>query len=68
MNQFNIAGRKYTKAVNKQERQIIATEINLREIYKLIADLRRDLDGTAKIQGNMLKRETDRIARLEVQP
>lgn len=66
MKQFNVAGRKYTKVINKQERQIIATGIELREIYKLIADLRHDLDSTAKIQGNMLKRETDRIARLEV--
>lgn len=65
MKQFNVAGRKYTKAINKQERQIISTGIELREIYKLIADLRQDLDGTAIIQGNMLKRETDRIARLE---
>ncbi len=65
MNQFNVAGQKYTNAVNKREGQILATGIELREIYRLIADLRRDLDGTAIIQGNMLKRETDRIARLE---
>lgn len=64
MKQFNVAGRKYTKSVNKQERQIIAAGIDLREIYKLISELRHDLDSTAIIQGNMLKRETDRIARL----
>jgi len=63
--QFNIAGRKYTKAVNKRERQIIADYHALQPIYKLISDLRRDLDGTARIQGNMLKRETERLAGLE---
>jgi len=61
--QFNAAGRKYTKRVNKQEREIIANERVLQTVYELIGGLRRDLDSTAKIQGRMLIRETERISR-----
>ena len=61
MKQFNVAGRKYTKRVNKQEREIIANERVLQTVYELIGGLRRDLDSTAKIQGRMLIRETERI-------
>jgi len=61
--QFNAAGRKYTKRVNKQEREIIANERVLHTVYELIGGLRRDLDSTAKIQGRMLIRETERISR-----
>lgn len=63
MKQFNAAGRKYTKRVNKQEREIIANERVLQTVYELIGGLRRDLDSTAKIQGRMLIRETERISR-----
>ena len=63
MKQFNAAGRKYTKRVNKQEREIIANERVLHTVYELIGGLRRDLDSTAKIQGRMLIRETERISR-----
>lgn len=59
MKQFNVAGRKYTKRVNKREREIIANERVLQPIYELIGALRRDLDSTAKIQGAILKREMD---------
>ena len=59
MKQFNEAGRKYTKQVNKQEREIIANGRVLHPVYELIGGLRRDLDSTAKIQGAILKREMD---------
>ena len=59
MKQFNVAGRKYTKQVNKQEREIIANGRVLHPVYELIGGLRRDLDSTAKIQGAILKREMD---------
>ena len=64
MKQFNVAGRKYTKRVNKQEREIIANERVLQTVYELIGGLRRDLDGTAKIQGAILKREMDNQQRI----
>ena len=64
MKQFNVAGRKYTKRVNKQEREIIANERVLHTVYELIGGLRRDLDGTAKIQGGILKREMDNQQRI----
>jgi len=62
--QFNVAGRKYTKRVNKQECEIIANERVLQTVYELIGALRRDLDGTAKIQGGILKREMDNQQRI----
>ena len=64
MKQFNVAGRKYTKRVNKQEREIIANGRVLQPVYELIGGLRRDLDGTAKIQGAILKREMDNQQRI----
>lgn len=60
MKQFNVAGRKYTKRVNKQEREIIANGRVLHPVYELIGGLRRDLDSTAQIQGDMLDREMER--------
>ena len=64
MKQFNVAGRKYTKRVNKQEREIIANGRVLQPVYELIGGLRRDLDSTAKIQGAILKREMDNQQRI----
>lgn len=64
MKQFNVAGRKYTKRANKQEREIIANERVLQTVYELIGGLRRDLDSTAKIQGAILKREMDNQQRI----
>lgn len=51
MTQINVAGQKYTDAQPMLNDLLAA--------YRLIAELRRDLDSTAKIQGDMLKREID---------
>lgn len=51
MTQINVAGQKYTDAQPMLNDLLTA--------YRLIAELRRDLDSTAKIQGDMLKREID---------
>lgn len=70
---FNVAGQKYTDAMNDAEDRllegngelvVIINDIN--KLNSLITGLRRDLDSTAKIQGNMLDRETKRLSNLEI--
>lgn len=69
MTQINVAGQKYTDGINGNidyplydnlKKHILENEYLIGKVMVGFEQLKKDLDSTAKIQGDMLKREIDR--------